>query len=173
MTVTRTVAADSHVRAACGTWVSGLCATYGQLARRPASYREERRIGAGTFGPAEEVSSPKVMVTALHVGRRTTGETWSRRQVWVLGANTALRDAALLCRKLTEVQAGTTAVVPALHDYERQMLSYGFAAVRQSLRNARQARSTSRLTRTTLRATLRTVNAMPPLRRRMTTQLGQ
>jgi salicylate hydroxylase len=90
-----------------------------------------------------------------------------------IGANTALRDAALLCRKLTGVEAGATTVVPALHDYERRMLAYGFAAVRQSLRNTRQAGSTNRLAREAFRATLRTVNAVPPLRRRMATQLGR
>jgi len=90
-----------------------------------------------------------------------------------VGANTALRDAALLCRKLTEVAAGTTAVVPALHDYEREMLEYGFAAVRQSLRSAQQAGSTSRLSRAVFRATLRATDALPPLRRRMVARLGQ
>ncbi|HLL64217.1 MAG TPA: NAD(P)/FAD-dependent oxidoreductase [Micromonosporaceae bacterium] len=90
-----------------------------------------------------------------------------------IGANTALRDAALLCGKLTEVQSGTTAMLPALHDYERQMLRYGFAAVRQSLRNARQAGSSNRLGRTAFRAALRTIDAVAPLRRRMASQLGQ
>jgi salicylate hydroxylase len=90
-----------------------------------------------------------------------------------IGANTALRDAALLCGKLTEVQNGTTAVLPALHDYERQMLDYGFAAVRESLRNARQAGSTSRAARRAFRATLRTVGAVGPLRRRMAARLGR
>lgn len=90
-----------------------------------------------------------------------------------VGANTALRDAELLCRKLTAVEAGEVALLPALHDYERQMLDYGFAAVKQSLRNARQAGSANRLARAAFRTTLRTVNAVPPLRRRMAAQLGQ
>jgi salicylate hydroxylase len=90
-----------------------------------------------------------------------------------VGANTALRDADLLCRKLTEVQAGEVALLPALHDYERQMLDYAFAAVKQSLRNARQAGSANRIARAAFRATIRTVNAVPPLRRRMAAQLGQ
>jgi 2-polyprenyl-6-methoxyphenol hydroxylase-like FAD-dependent oxidoreductase len=90
-----------------------------------------------------------------------------------VGANTALRDAELLCRKLTQVEAGEVALLPALHDYERQMLDYGFAAVKQSLRNARQAGSANRLARGAFRTGLRTVNAVPPLRRRMAAQLGQ
>ncbi|MFG1868416.1 FAD-dependent oxidoreductase [Micromonospora arborensis] len=125
-------------------------------------------------------------INAFRVRSATPVDAWETGRVTLLGdaihnmtpmagigANTALRDAALLCDKLTEVHAGTTAMVPALHDYERQMLNYGFAAVRQSLRNARQASSTNRLARTALRATLRTVNVMPPLRRRMAAQLGQ
>jgi 2-polyprenyl-6-methoxyphenol hydroxylase-like FAD-dependent oxidoreductase len=90
-----------------------------------------------------------------------------------VGANTALRDAELLCRKLTEVEAGEVALLPALHDYEHQMLDYGFAAVKQSLRNAKQAGSANRLARAAFRTMLRTVNAVPPLRRRMAAQLGR
>ncbi|MEV4822580.1 NAD(P)/FAD-dependent oxidoreductase [Micromonospora sp. NPDC049274] len=125
-------------------------------------------------------------INAIRVRSATPVDAWETGPVTLLGdaihnmtpmagigANTALRDATLLCGKLTEVHAGTTAMVPALHDYERQMLNYGFAAVRQSLRNARQASSTNRLARTALRTTLRTVNAMPPLRRRMAARLGQ
>ena len=125
-------------------------------------------------------------VNAIRLRSATPVSAWETRRVTLLGdaihnmtpmagigANTALRDAALLCGRLTEVQTGTTAVVPALHDYERQMLSYGFAAVRQSLRSARQAGSTNRLARTAFRATLRAVDVVAPLRRRMATRLGQ
>jgi salicylate hydroxylase len=90
-----------------------------------------------------------------------------------VGANTALRDADLLRRKLTGVAAGKEALIPALHDYERQMLDYGFAAVQQSLRNAKLTASPNRLGRTALRTVLRTVNALPPVRRRMAAQFGQ
>ncbi|WP_337825109.1 FAD-dependent oxidoreductase [Amycolatopsis sp. A1MSW2902] len=44
-----------------------------------------------------------------------------------VGANTALRDAELLARKLTE-----TDLLPALREYETEMISYGFDAVRTS-----------------------------------------
>ncbi|MFG1840292.1 FAD-dependent oxidoreductase [Micromonospora sp. NPDC049175] len=132
------------------------------------------------------IGSDPQTINAIRVRSATPVDAWETGRVTLLGdaihnmtpmagigANTALRDAALLCGKLTEVHAGTTAMVSALHDYERQMLDYGFAAVRQSLRNARQASTTNRLTRAALRATLRTANALPPLRRRMATQLGQ
>ena len=47
------------------------------------------------------------------------------------GANTALQDAALLCRKLTGA-AGDDDLVTAVGDYEKQMRDYGYAAVAAS-----------------------------------------
>ncbi|HEX4222953.1 MAG TPA: FAD-dependent monooxygenase [Pseudonocardiaceae bacterium] len=46
------------------------------------------------------------------------------------GANTALRDAALLAHQLTATRGDRGALIG---EYERQMLDYGFAAVRASL----------------------------------------
>ena len=90
-----------------------------------------------------------------------------------IGANTALRDADLLRRRLTAADAGERALLPALHEYEDQMRKYGFAAVKQSLRNARQAGSANRLARGAFRTVLRSVAITPPLRRRMATSLGR
>ena len=50
-----------------------------------------------------------------------------------IGANTALRDAALLSQKLTAVASNRDAFIPAIADYESTMREYGFAAVRRSL----------------------------------------
>jgi 2-polyprenyl-6-methoxyphenol hydroxylase-like FAD-dependent oxidoreductase len=44
------------------------------------------------------------------------------------GANTALRDAALLCRQLLDSGADSGVVV-AIGEYEEQLREYGFAAV--------------------------------------------
>jgi 2-polyprenyl-6-methoxyphenol hydroxylase-like FAD-dependent oxidoreductase len=90
-----------------------------------------------------------------------------------IGANTALRDADLLRRRLIAVAAGERELLPALHDYEAQMRKYGFAAVEQSLRSARQAGSANRLARSAFRIVLRTVAVTPPLRRRMAASLGR
>jgi 2-polyprenyl-6-methoxyphenol hydroxylase-like FAD-dependent oxidoreductase len=49
------------------------------------------------------------------------------------GANTALRDAELLCQKLVEVAAKRTPLRQAKAEYEREMLRYGFEAVSNSL----------------------------------------
>jgi 2-polyprenyl-6-methoxyphenol hydroxylase-like FAD-dependent oxidoreductase len=125
-------------------------------------------------------------VNAIRVRSATPVDAWQTGPVTLLGdaihnmtpmagigANTALRDADLLRRQLTAVNAGAQPLLPALHEYERQMLEYGFAAVRQSLRNARQAGSANRLARGAFRTTLRVVNAVPPLRHRLAAQLGQ
>lgn len=89
-----------------------------------------------------------------------------------IGANTALRDADLLRRQLIAVRDGELALVPAVAGYERQMLDHGFAAVRQSLRNTRQAGADGRLGRILFRTVLRAVAAVPPLRRLMAASLG-
>ena len=49
------------------------------------------------------------------------------------GANTALRDASLLARSLIAVTSQGTLLHQALHDYEIEMLRYGFEALRASL----------------------------------------
>jgi salicylate hydroxylase len=85
-----------------------------------------------------------------------------------IGANTALRDADLLAARLA-----THELVPAVHGYERQMLDYGFAAVRASLRNARMAASGNRLARGAFRGVLRVADAVPPIKRRMFAGLGE
>jgi 2-polyprenyl-6-methoxyphenol hydroxylase-like FAD-dependent oxidoreductase len=48
------------------------------------------------------------------------------------GANTALKDAALLCRALTAAAADGAGLVTAIGDYEQQMREYGYAAVAAS-----------------------------------------
>ena len=89
-----------------------------------------------------------------------------------VGANTALRDAVNLCRKLIEVRDGKRELVPAVHDYEARMIEYGFDAVLKS-----RAQMTSddpvhkpgigRLALAGMRTAMRTVNHLPPAKRRM------
>ncbi|HEY3558955.1 MAG TPA: NAD(P)/FAD-dependent oxidoreductase [Kribbella sp.] len=89
-----------------------------------------------------------------------------------VGANTALRDAVNLCRELIDVRDGRKELVAAVHDYEAKMIEYGFDAVIKS-----RAQMTSddpvhkpvigRLTLAGLRTAMRTVNHVPPLKRRM------
>jgi 2-polyprenyl-6-methoxyphenol hydroxylase-like FAD-dependent oxidoreductase len=50
-----------------------------------------------------------------------------------VGANTALRDAALLCRQLRLAASGDKTLLQAVADYEAAMVPYGFARVADSL----------------------------------------
>jgi 2-polyprenyl-6-methoxyphenol hydroxylase-like FAD-dependent oxidoreductase len=111
-----------------------------------------------------------------------------------IGANTALRDADLLRRRLTAADlslsaagdlslpaagdsslpaAGDLSLAAAVHGYEVEMLDYGFAAVRRSLRNARQSATSTRLSRAAFRTTLRVIAAIPPIRRAVARNLGR
>jgi 2-polyprenyl-6-methoxyphenol hydroxylase-like FAD-dependent oxidoreductase len=81
-----------------------------------------------------------------------------------VGANTALRDAALLTDMLAAVDRGDRDLVPAVHEYEQRMLDYGFAAVEKSLERTRQALA-GRLARARDRTFLRLCGMLPPLRR--------
>jgi salicylate hydroxylase len=125
-------------------------------------------------------------VNAVRVRSATPVGAWPTGRVTVLGdaihnmtpmagigANTGLRDAELLRCQLIAVAAGERGLLPALHEYEDQMRKYGFAAVKQSLRNARQAGSANRLARGAFRTVLRSVAITPPLRRRMAASLGR
>lgn len=86
-----------------------------------------------------------------------------------IGANTALRDASLLAGRLAAARSG--ALLAAIGDYEAEMRDYGFAAVRLSVRNARQA-VIGRYGRLPFRMMLRATSALPPLKRRFARALG-
>ena len=89
-----------------------------------------------------------------------------------VGANTALRDAVNLCRQLIEVRDGRQELIPAVREYEAKMIVYGFDAVLKS-----RAQMTAddpmhkpvigRLALAGMRTAMRTVNNVPPLKRRM------
>ncbi|TDD60962.1 FAD-dependent monooxygenase [Kribbella antibiotica] len=89
-----------------------------------------------------------------------------------VGANTALRDAVNLCRQLVEVRDGRSELISAVYEYEAKMIEYGFDAVVKS-----RAQMTSddpmhkpvigRLALAGMRTAMRTVNHLPPVKRRM------
>jgi 2-polyprenyl-6-methoxyphenol hydroxylase-like FAD-dependent oxidoreductase len=130
--------------------------------------------------------SDPTTVNAVQVRSATPVNPWRTGRVTLLGdaihnmtpmagigANTALRDADLLRSQLIAVVSGEHELIPALHEYEEQMLDYGFAAVKRSLNNARQAGSANRLARGAFRTALRIISAVPPLRCLMINSLGQ
>ena len=84
-----------------------------------------------------------------------------------IGANTALRDAALLRDTLVRVDTGERDLLVALADYERSMIDYGFAAVRASLANMKRVHARSPVGRLGTKAFFRLADASPWLRRRL------
>ncbi|WP_410658105.1 FAD-dependent oxidoreductase [Amycolatopsis sp. lyj-112] len=122
--------------------------------------------------------SPAESVSRLPIFTSTPVDPWPTSNVTLLGdaihsmtpfrgigANTALRDAQLLCRNLIAARK-TGDVRTAVADYEQRMREYGFAAVRDSERSARQFVSENRVGRTMARGMFRFFQAVPPLKRK-------
>ena len=81
-----------------------------------------------------------------------------------VGANTALRDAAALRRALVAVSRRQQALIPALAAYERDMIDYGFRAVRGSLEQMERLHARSPLARAATRMFFRVADRIPPLK---------
>ncbi|KOT52691.1 MULTISPECIES: FAD-dependent oxidoreductase [Streptomyces] len=90
-----------------------------------------------------------------------------------VGANTALRDAALLCKSLVAAEEGGTTVLDAVHDYETKMVKYAFEAVVTSRQNMdghsvhHSGGLTGKLARGVMRTSMRTMNHLTFVKRRM------
>ncbi|MEE6168545.1 MULTISPECIES: FAD-dependent oxidoreductase [unclassified Mycolicibacterium] len=82
-----------------------------------------------------------------------------------IGANTALRDADLLCRRLTDT--GDSPLHVRIGDYEAQMREYANVALARSTRNARNATTSRRAERLMFHGLLRTASKVPALTRAM------
>ena len=81
-----------------------------------------------------------------------------------IGANTALRDAAALRPALVAVARGQKDPTEALAVYERDMIEYGFAAVRTSRNDMERFHAGGRLARTAVKSLFRTIDYIPPLK---------
>jgi len=119
--------------------------------------------------------SPAAAVSLLPIQTSVPFEAWETGPVTLLGdavhsmtpfrgigANTALRDAQLLCRNLI---ASPDDFGPAVAAYERRMREYGFQAVRASKRSADQFVSDNRVARAMARGMFAVLGAVPPLKR--------
>ena len=89
-----------------------------------------------------------------------------------VGANTALRDAELLCRNLVAARDGRTGVLEAIREYETRMIGYGFDAVVASRRQMDGGDLVhrpviGRVALAGMRTGLRLVNRVPALKRQM------
>jgi 2-polyprenyl-6-methoxyphenol hydroxylase-like FAD-dependent oxidoreductase len=129
-------------------------------------------------------TTPPETVTLLQIRTSTPVRRWRPTTVTLLGdaihsmtpfrgigANTALQDAQLLAHNLIEASEGRKPLLQAIEDYETQMRDYGFAAVRLSLRTARQTISNNRLGRSLFKTALKVFAAAPPLKRKAFTDL--
>src|SRR6266446_1421874 len=90
-----------------------------------------------------------------------------------IGANIALRDAALLSANLKEAALGACTIEQAINDYERQMREYGFAAVHASLKALQQSVGDKGIGFRLAKLFFRAVNATPPLKRLVFANLGE
>jgi 2-polyprenyl-6-methoxyphenol hydroxylase-like FAD-dependent oxidoreductase len=93
-----------------------------------------------------------------------------------VGANTALRDARLLCANLAAARDGGTTLLAGIRDYETQMIKYGFAAVQDSLKQMSGSSPIhtpvlGRVVLAGLRTGMRVVNHLPPIKNRMTASM--
>ena len=130
---------------------------------------------------AEMVDESQLMASPLRSSRRVAA--WETTQITLLGdaihsmtpyrgigANVALRDAALLCTKLVEAAQGQTPLLQAIHEYEEAMLKYAFEAVDVSLHSMEQAVNRKKNPQFRLSKTaMRVMNRVPALKRRMMT----
>lgn len=94
------------------------------------------------------------------------------------GANTALRDARLLCKQLIAVRDGQLDLLPAIHGYEEKMQKYGAEAVKESLAqmNSKALIHKPVIGRVILavqRTMLRVVNHLPPVKRKVEVTLSK
>jgi 2-polyprenyl-6-methoxyphenol hydroxylase-like FAD-dependent oxidoreductase len=90
-----------------------------------------------------------------------------------IGANIALRDAALLSGNLKNAALGACTIEEAINDYERQMREYGFAAVRASLRALQQSIADKGIGFRLAKLFFRAVNVTPPLKRLVFANFGE
>jgi 2-polyprenyl-6-methoxyphenol hydroxylase-like FAD-dependent oxidoreductase len=81
-----------------------------------------------------------------------------------IGANTALRDPQSLHQMLVSVSRGEQALIPSLARYERDMIAYGFQAVRDSLEDMERFHAKSVLARSVTKTMFRAVDRLPLLK---------
>jgi len=89
------------------------------------------------------------------------------------GANTALRDAVLLLKRLVEVSRGEKSTVQAFHEYESEMLRYSSKAVLESRKQMNENDAIHKpiigsLQLSVMRNAMRLIDSVPMLKRRVT-----
>jgi 2-polyprenyl-6-methoxyphenol hydroxylase-like FAD-dependent oxidoreductase len=95
-----------------------------------------------------------------------------------VGANTALRDAVLLCARIIDVADGRLELVDAVGRYEARMITYGFDAVLKSREQMTDASPMhkpviGRIALGLMRTAMRVTNHVRPLKQRMSRSMLQ
>jgi salicylate hydroxylase len=90
-----------------------------------------------------------------------------------IGANVALKDARRLRDALAAAVRGDRPLLEAIHDYESDMLAYGFRAVRTSLHAMNQAMIENPLQLVLSRAALGIIDRVPACKRWMFTRMDE
>jgi salicylate hydroxylase len=90
-----------------------------------------------------------------------------------IGANVALKDAMRLRRALAAAVNGDRPLLDVIHDYESDLVAYGFRAVRTSLRAMNQAIMEDPVRLALSRAALRFIDRVPALKRSLFARMGE
>jgi 2-polyprenyl-6-methoxyphenol hydroxylase-like FAD-dependent oxidoreductase len=89
-----------------------------------------------------------------------------------IGANIALKDAVRLRDAIVAGESGERPLIDAIQGYEKEMLRYGFKAVKKSLRAMEQTVGENEFARALSRAAFRVIDRLPPVKRRMFRRMG-
>jgi 2-polyprenyl-6-methoxyphenol hydroxylase-like FAD-dependent oxidoreductase len=125
-------------------------------------------------------------INALAIRTSVPIAAWQTRRVTLLGdaihsmtpyrgigANVALKDAKRLRDALAVAVRGNRPLLDAIHDYESDMVAYGFRAVRTSLQAMNQAMVENPLQLALSRAALRIIDRVPAFRQWMFNRIGE
>jgi 2-polyprenyl-6-methoxyphenol hydroxylase-like FAD-dependent oxidoreductase len=89
-----------------------------------------------------------------------------------IGANTALRDAEVLCENIISAHRGEKSLLQAIRDYEIKMVQYGFDAVRSSMKAAEQSTSKNAIALAMMKWIFRLIHSLPPIKRMLFRNYG-
>jgi len=158
------------------------------------SGRELRSIALGVMGARAWDKRFQTLVSladadtinALAIRTSVPIAAWQTRRVTLLGdaihsmtpyrgigANVALKDAMRLRDALVAAVRGDRPLLEAIHDYESDMLDYGFRAVRTSLDAMNQAMVENPLQLALSRAALGIIDRVPACKRWMFNRMGE
>jgi 2-polyprenyl-6-methoxyphenol hydroxylase-like FAD-dependent oxidoreductase len=129
--------------------------------------------------------SDPATVSLLHIRSSVPIPNWETKRITLLGdaihsmtpyrgigGDVALCDASLLCKNLVAAQHGKKSLLRAIHDYELEMVEYGFNAVRRSMRALEQAITDKAVAFAVRKTMFRFLNTFPAVKRRVFQNFG-